>query len=572
MTTLKRRPLAGTPEGWNPYEIPPIMQEVFAARGILHPEGIEQRLAKLISPTLLGSIDRAAEILADAILSDKAIRVAGDYDCDGATGSAVAVRGLRILGAKNVSFIVPNRFKHGYGLSPGLVDDMQPVPDVIVTVDSGVSSVEGVARAKQLGITVVVTDHHLPGDILPNADVIVNPNLRDDPFPSKMLAGVGVMFYTLLALRAHMRHMGVWAEGTEPDLAPLLDLVAIGTVADLVPLDKNNRILVEAGLRRIRSGNTSVGIKALIESAKRDMPNLVASDIAFSIAPRLNAAGRLEDMRLGVMTLITDDADEAKRYAEQLEAINAERREKQADMVADAEQMLLNTEVGNKVGVVVFDPEWHSGIVGLVASKLKESLYRPVIAFAPAEPGSPEVRGSARSIPGFHLRDALAIVDARNPGLIPKFGGHAMAAGLSLKTKDVEFFSEQFDQVAREILTEDLLTATIYTDGELPPGHIHLQFAYLVRQCGPWGQGFPEPIFENTFFVEDFRVMGVDGNHLKLDLVDPRDGTRVQGVFFNGFKGVEPPEYVRLAYEVSINTWQGNDSLQLMIRHLEPRD
>lgn len=566
---VKQRPLQGQPTGW-PSNVPDVMQRIYAARGVTDPTGIAQRLAELHSPRLLGGIEEAAKILGEAIFHNKHITVAGDYDCDGATGTAVAVRGLRMLGAQHVSFILPNRFIHGYGLSPALVDAMDPTTDIIVTVDSGVSSIEGVKRAKEKGMAVVITDHHLPGEHLPDAAVIVNPNLKGDPFPSKMLAGVGVMFYVLLMLRTYLRNTGMWAGGGEPDLGQLIDLVAVGTVADLVPLDRNNRILVEAGLRRIRQGNASAGLAALIAAAKRNPQSLVASDIAFAIAPRLNAAGRLEDMRVGVETLITDDPVQATQFVELLDRINSERKEIQAEMVTEAENMVLDNATTGEVGVVVFDPSWHPGVVGLVASKLKEALYRPVIAFAPASEGSDEVRGSARSIPGFHLRDALALVDAENPSLIPKFGGHSMAAGLSLMQADVPRFAKAFDDVAKRLLTDDLLNAVLYTDGPLDVGMVSLDFAYYLRQCGPWGQGFPEPIFQNVFYCQDYRIMG--DKHLKLYLIDPRDGTPLEAIFFNGYDASrEPIGNVCLTYELGVNTWRGQDSLQLMVRHLEYR-
>lgn len=567
---IKRRPLLGQPSGWPAY-VPAVMQSIYAARGVLDPSGVEQRLARLHSPSGLGGIEKAAQLLGDAIVANKRIMIAGDYDCDGATGSATAIRGLKLLGATNVDFIVPNRFKHGYGLSEGLIDDMIPTPDLVVTVDSGTSNVDGVAHAKAKGMSVIITDHHLPGDTLPDADAIVNPNLRDDPFPSKAMAGVGVMFYTLLKTRAYLLAKGVFGDNP-PDLGPLLDLVALGTIADLVPLDHNNRILVETGLRQIREGKACIGLKALIASCERIDPNrLVASDIAFTIAPRLNAAGRLEDMRLGVQVLISEDPEAAAKGSKQLNEINTERREIQADMTADAEGMVSEAGAGDAWGVVVFDPKWHSGVVGLVASKLKETLYRPVIALAPAEEGSKEVRGSARSIPGFHLRDALAAVDARYPGLMKKFGGHAMAAGLSLDIAKVETFKKAFDEIAREMLTEELLDAVVFTDGELPQGFLNMQFARYIRDCGPWGQAFPEPVFENTFFVQEWKIIGQDGKHLKLSLVDPRDGTYVNAIYFNGYDpNWEPQEYVRVVYELSINSFNGNDSIQLLVRHMEP--
>jgi len=551
--------------------MPPILQELYASRGVFGPDGLVLQLGRLHSPGQLGSIDLAAQIIGDAIVAGKRICIAGDYDCDGATGTATAVRGLKLLGAKDVDFIVPNRFLHGYGLSVGLVDAMNPQPDLIVTVDSGVASVEGVAYAKSKGIAVVVTDHHLPGDQLPNADAIVNPNLKDDPFPSKALAGVGVMFYTLLKTQRYLAGLGMWPADKIPDLSVLLDIVALGTVADLVPLDYNNRILVKAGLERIRNGRACEGIKALITSAKRETKTFAASDIAFSIAPRLNAAGRLEDMRLGVLALLTDDPNEARERVEVLEKINAERRELQADMVADAEAMVAKAEAFDTVGVVVYEASWHHGIVGLVASKLKESLYRPVIALAPEEDGV-HVRGSARSIPGFHLRDALALIDARFPGMIEKFGGHAMAAGLTLKAENLEKFRDVFDQVAREHLNEEQLSALVLTDGEIPPGMLSVRTAHFIRDMGPWGQAFPEPVFENVFYCRGVRVLG--DKHLSLELVDPRDGDYVRAIYFNGYVPGEDPmdRYVRIAYELSVNVWNNTESLQLMVRYMEVLD
>lgn len=569
--TLKRRVMLGQPHDW-PAGVPDVMQRVYAARGVFQPSDIEQRLAQLLSPTLLGGTQRAAELLCDAILNDERITVAGDYDCDGATGSAVAVRGLRLLGAKHVSFIVPNRFKHGYGLSPGLVADMDPATNLIVTVDSGVSSVEGVATAKGMGMKVLITDHHLPGDYLPAADAIVNPNLRDDTFPSKMLAGVGVMFYVLLVTRSLMRLRGLWTT-QEPDLSTLLPLVAVGTVADLVPLDRNNRILVEAGLRRIRSGLAPEGIKALMVAAGVDPERLVSSDIAFHMAPRINAAGRLEDMTVGVQTLMCDDPEESKRLVAQLEKINATRKEKQAEMIEQAEEMVLNMPNTNSTGVTVFNPKWHSGIVGLVASKLKDALHRPVFAFAPAEEGHAEVRGSGRSIAGFHLRDALAVIDSRHPGLILKFGGHAMAAGMSMLAVRVDEFSAAFEQVAAESLDEEQLNSLIYTDGELEGQHLNVDFAQYIRQCGPWGQAFPEPVFENVFQIEDWSVMGEKKNHRRFRFIDPRTDWVTPGVHFFSHdeqKPNDPPEFVRIAYEVSVNRYRERDNLQLMVRHMEP--
>lgn len=566
--SLRRREPQGSPAGWG-VDVHPVLQQVFAARGVLSPLDAEYRLARLLSPQQLGGLDQAVALLSEAIRDDWTILIAGDYDCDGATGTAVAVRGLRMLGARRVDYAVPNRFVHGYGLSPALVESLQPTPQLIVTVDNGVASVAGVAAAQARGIRVIVTDHHLPGEQLPSADAMVNPNLNGDAFPSKALAGVGVMFYLLLALRASLREHGVFPAGSEPDLSVLLDLVAVGTVADLVPLDFNNRVLVEAGMRRVRSGRAHAGVAALVEASQRSAATLCASDLGYAIGPRLNAAGRLEDMRIGVECLLTDDPVQARRYAELLSSINQERRELQATMVAEAEVMVSRTADIDAVGVALFEPSWHAGVVGLVASKLKERLHRPVIAFAPAsEEMQDELRGSARSIAGFHIRDALAMIDARHPGLIARFGGHAMAAGLSLRTEDYPRFAEAFDTIAREWLDDDQLQAVQHTDGELPVGAATLELARQLRAAGPWGQAFPEPVFDNVFECASWRVMGE--RHLRLSLRDPRDGSVHDAVMFNAYEGTPPPAVLRAAYELVINDWQGRESARLLLRYLEP--
>jgi single-stranded-DNA-specific exonuclease len=568
MVTIKRRKLLGTPTDWLD-DVPEIMQRIYAARGILTPQGIEQRLINLLSPDKLSGMDKAVQILSDAILTNKRIMVAGDYDCDGATGSAVAIKGLRMLGAKHIEFIIPNRFLHGYGLSIPLVDAMSEFnPEVIVTVDSGVASVEGVAYAKSKGITVVITDHHLPPEgPLPPADAIVNPNLKGDTFPSKMLAGVGVMFYVLMAIRTQLRLQGNWKDKNEPSLISLTDLVAFGTIADLVPLDQNNRILVETGLRRIRSGTCSPGILALAQIAKKDYKKLIAKDIGFSLAPCINAAGRMQDMRVGVLTLLETDPVKALELAKRLDEINKDRREKQAEMIEQAEKLVLNIEETGKVGIVVSDPSWHHGIVGLVAARLKENLHRPVIAMAPDESSSGILRGSCRSIPGFHMRDALVIVDTRNPGLIQKFGGHAMAAGLSLEKKNLERFRVAFDNVAQELLNDDLLSAVVYSDGELPSELISIEFSDYLSSCGPWGQAFPEPIFDNVFHCEDYIVLA--GKHLKMTLNDLKSGGKYEAIYFNGVTGPEPYGLIHVAFELGVNSWKDRRNLQLVVRTIE---
>ena len=558
------------PANWP--NIPEVIARIYAARGVMALADIETKLVQLIPYSQLGGIDNAASLLAQAIMNDKSIIIAGDYDCDGATGTSVAFRGLKMLGCQKLDFSIPNRFKHGYGVSPELIADMNPKPDLIVTVDSGVASVDGVKAAKDLGITVVITDHHLPPEVLPPADAIVNPNLVGDPFPSKMLAGVGVMFYVLMATAKHLRLAGWFTEARpEPVLASLLDLVAVGTIADLVPLDANNRLIVSAGLARIRRRQCSKGLLEMMRNANIVPEQLTSTDIAFSIAPSINAAGRLEDMREGVLCLTTDDTVMAKYYADRLKEINTARKDLQGEMIKEAEQIVEETDVGSAKGVVVYKENWHSGVVGLVASRLKENLYRPVVALAPGSEGSTELRGSCRSIPGFHLRDALALVDSRNPGLMKKFGGHAMAAGLSLDKSKVEKFTQAFSQVADEWLTDDLLEAVILTDGGLEPPELTVDFVRYLNLWGPWGQAFPAPMFQNDFEIVSFKVR--KEKHLSLELYDPRSNQYLAGIFFNGYKGEDPPIQARVTYELGINEYPaGNFKAQLMVRHLEERD
>ncbi|HET9191061.1 MAG TPA: single-stranded-DNA-specific exonuclease RecJ [Rudaea sp.] len=572
---IVRRAVPAETAAW-PDSVHPVLRRVYAARGVASPADIEHRLTGLLSPLALGGIDRACELLEAAIREDARMVVVGDFDCDGATGTSVAVRGLRLLGARDVGYAVPNRMRHGYGLSPAIVEELLPrKPDVLITVDNGVAAHAGVATAKARGMRVIVTDHHLPGATLPDADAIVNPNLDADPFPSKALAGVGVMFYLLLALRARLRERGWFADRgiQEPDLSELLDLVALGTVADLVPLDRNNRILVEAGLRRIRAGRSCAGIAALLAVGKRDLARVVASDLGFAVGPRLNAAGRLEDMTLGIECLLTDDAGRVAELAELLSSINAERRDLQDGMTAQAQaevEKWISTRGADALphGVVLFDPEWHHGVVGLVASKLKESLQRPVIACAPAGQHGDEIKASGRSIPGFHLRDALAEVDARHPGLIQRFGGHAMAAGLSLNRSDLEAFGKAFDEVARSRLTVDMLDSVALTDGELDAQDFSLDLAQRLRYAGPWGQGFPEPEFEGKFSVESWKVVGE--KHLKLKLRHPDLAEPLDGIAFGAYSGERPPSRLRAVFALDVNEWNGRQTLQLLIRLMSP--
>ncbi len=563
--TLRRRAVPAVGD-W-PSHVPPLLQRLYAARGIASAEQAELKLAKLLAPQQLGGIGAAVDLLHGALRRDAHIVVVGDFDCDGATGTAVAVRGLRLLGARRVSYRVPHRIAHGYGLSPALVEEeLAPItPDLVITVDSGIACLPGVAAAKARGWQVLVTDHHLPGDALPAADAIVNPNLRGDGFPSKALAGVGVVFYLLLALRARLRDRG--EPGAEADLSSLLDLVAVGTVADLVPLDDNNRLLVAAGLKRLRESRGQAGVLALAEVAQRRLPVLTATDIGFGIGPRINAAGRLEDMTLGIECLLTDDADRAMQLAKQLDAINAERRELQQQMVDDAEAAALALPLpeGGHDAYCLRDEGWHPGVVGLVASKLKEKLHRPVIAFAPADAGSTTLRGSARSIPGVHVRDALADVDALHPGLILRYGGHAMAAGLSLDAANFDAFRVAFEAAVARRLTDELRESELWSDGELAPQELNRPTAEALRLAGPWGQGFPEPLFDGEFEVRSWRVLAE--RHLKFELGMPGRLGPVNAIHFGGAALGAPPARVRLAFGLDLDDFRGRRDVQLLVRH-----
>lgn len=561
-----RRREAGAAGTW-PAHVPMLLQRVYEARGACSIEHAQPRLAQLLAPDLLGGIQAATGLLADAIAANRHIVIVGDFDCDGATACAVGVRGLRLLGARRVTPAVPNRMVHGYGLSPSLVEELDALaPELLVTVDHGIACHAGIAAAKARGWQVLVTDHHLPGDVLPPADAIVNPNLRGDPFPSKVLAGVGVMFYVLLALRRVLRERGIF-DGAGPDLSCLLDLVAVGTVADLVPLDANNRALVGAGLRRLRAGQACAGLQALVRVAGREPARLTAADIGFAVAPRLNAAGRLEDMALGIACLLTDDASQANEMARVLDGINAERRGMQQQMVEEAQAALCRIDASAEVPLApcLFDAQWHPGVVGLVASKIKERLHRPVIAFAPAEPGSTLLRGSARSIPGFHIRDALAAIDAARPGLIQRFGGHAMAAGLSLDESALADFRAAFHQQASKLLDEALLQEVLLSDGELQGGELDRTHAEALRSAGPWGQGFPEPMFDGCFDVLDWRVIGE--KHLKFSLRLPGHAPLLNAIHFNGWQDQPPPARIHAAYQLETDDWQNRRGIQLLIRH-----
>ena len=539
----------------------PLLARLYAARGVTDKAELDYELKSLLPPTALTNATDAAQLLADAIEAEAKMLIIGDYDCDGATATAVGMRALKALGA-DVDFLLPDRFKLGYGLSPEIVDVAAgQSPDLIITVDNGIASLEGVARAQQHGIATLITDHHLPAETLPAADCIVNPNQPGCNFPSKCIAGVGVMFYVMLALRAELRERGYFAERPEPNFANLLDLVALGTVADVVKLDRNNRILVSQGLKRMRAGQMQPGIAALFKAAARDPKRATAFDLGFLLGPRLNAAGRLADMRLGVECLLTDDPTRALTIAQQLDTLNRERREIEAGMQEQALALLESLDANEaSPGIALFDESWHEGVVGILASRIKDKLHRPVFAFAPGEGGI--VKGSGRSIPGLHLRDALDLVAKRAPGLLIRFGGHAMAAGATVAAENFEKFKSLFAQVAGELLAPADLTRTLETDGNLEGGYISLETARLLEN-EIWGQGFPAPLFMDDFDVEQQRVL--KEKHLKLRL--RKGNTRIDAIQFNF--STQPGNRTRLAYRLAINEYMGVESPQLMVEHLE---
>ena len=552
----------------------PVLARLYAARRIKSASELESDPARLLAPTLLARSEEAARLLADHIRDNKRILIVADYDCDGATACAVGLRALRAFGA-NVGYLVPNRFELGYGLTPELVDlATRSKPDLIVTVDNGIASVEGVAHAKSLGIATLITDHHLPGDTLPAAECIVNPNQPGCAFPSKSIAGVGVMFYVMLALRAELRDRGHF-KGThfpqgEPNLSDLTDLVALGTVADVVSLDANNRILVGHGLKRLRSGRGKAGLNALMQIAGRDPRKATAFDFGFIIGPRLNAAGRLADMSLGIECLITDDPARAANCARQLDQLNGERRTIEGGMLEEALSALTGLPETPGAGVSLFHETWHQGVVGILASRIKDKLHRPVIAFARATEGgvSGMLRGSGRSIAGLHLRDCLDLVSKREPGLIVRFGGHAQAAGLTIRESDLDRFATAFEAAAAEVIAPAALTRTIETDGELESAYCTLEVAQLMENQ-IWGQGFPQPVFCDTFQVESQRIVG--GKHTKLRLA--KEGRRIDAIWFNSAGSAvldAPRNTIRAAYRLSVNEYNGLKSVQVNVEHAEP--
>jgi single-stranded-DNA-specific exonuclease len=572
---ILRRPQPTDTPDWG-QNLPPILRRLYAARGIASGEQLQYTLKYLASPMQLRGIDRAVELLADAVVQKQRVMVLGDFDADGATSTAVAMLGLSMLGVQSIDFRVPSRFSDGYGLTPGIIYRLQEegdLPDLLVTVDNGISAMEGVRVARELGIKVLVTDHHLAGEELPNADAIVNPNQPGCPFLSKNAAGVGVMFYVLTALRKHLRDQNQLPD-PEPNLGNLLDLVALGTVADVVPLDHNNRIFVEQGIRRIRKGEARPGILALLEVAGRDYTEISSTDLGFVVGPRLNAAGRLDDMSIGIACLLADSRDEAQRLARELDSFNRERRTIEREMKTQAQDLLASMSLdieGLPWGLALFDEDWHQGVIGILAARIREQTHRPTIAFAPDDDGE-HLKGSARSIPGLHIRDALAAVDAKNPGLMKKYGGHAMAAGMTIARDDLENFSNAFDHAVRDTLKPEDLEAAVTTDGPLAPEELNLDTAYLLKRAGPWGQHFPEPIFDGNFRVVSQRIVGE--NHLKLVLQPAEGGDIIDGIAFN--TGPEVPDYTRsgarVVYKPDANTFRGRTNLQLLVDYLEPLD
>lgn len=568
---IERRELASTHQL---SQLPPLLQRVLTGRGVLDAQSMDYQLKYLLPFSSLSNIDAAATRLATAVTQQQSMLIVGDFDVDGATSTALAVTVLRDMGAKHVSYLVPNRFEYGYGLSPEIVDvAARQKPDLIITVDNGISSLAGVERAVSLGIDVLITDHHLPGDTLPSPCIIVNPSLPDDAFPSQALAGVGVIFYVMLALRAALTSQG-WFERSgmsHLNMSQYLDLVALGTVADLVPLDKNNRILVKQGIRRIQQYPVRPGIQALMDVSKREVARLTASDFGFAIAPRLNAAGRLDDMTLGIECLLCHDLQQARAMAQQLDQLNSERKAIEQQMKQEALALVSQREYqadASVLGLCLHEPDWHQGVVGLVASRIKDQVHRPVIAFADA--GNNELKGSGRSIPGLNLRDILQRVDVMEPGLIIKFGGHAMAAGLSIPTDLFDRFSLRFNEAVSLMSESHHFAKTWLTDGELSPDEFTLDMACLLRDHGPWGQAFPEPIFDGVFNIVEQRLVG--GQHLKLQLQHPESAFPVEAIAFF----INPDKWPNLActrlkviYQMDVNHFRSQRQLQLIIQYME---
>ncbi len=557
-------------------QVHPLLARIYASRGLNDAGALGRSLQQLQTGRDMLGLEQAVQRLLLALQQDQHILIIGDFDCDGATSTALGVLGLGMMGANRVSYLVPNRFEFGYGLSPEIVKvAAQQQPDLIITVDNGISSVMGVAEANALGIDVLITDHHLPGDQLPDACAIVNPNQPGCRFSEKSTCGVGVIFYVMTALRRALEEQN-WFEQrglAKPNLGSLLDLVALGTVADVVPLEQNNRTLVYQGLQRIRSGKARPGIMALIEISGRQRSRLTATDLGFALAPRLNAAGRLDDMSIGIECLLTNDPERAQKLALQLDTLNQERRgieqEMQQQAVALLDELQLDAEGELPFGLCLYDPDWHQGVIGILASRIKEKLNRPVVAFAIGDAG--ELKGSARSVPGFHIRDGLDAVAAKHPELLKKFGGHAMAAGMTIAAENLGLFQQAFDAEVRRQLTAEQLQHAVLTDGCLSGAELSMEMAELLRESGPWGHQFPEPLFDGEFSLLQQRIVGQ--RHLKLVLMDPASGTAIDAIHFNADTTVWPNDgvqRVRAVYRLDINEFRGQRSLQLMIDHLLP--
>lgn len=550
----------------------PLLKQLYANRGIASSTELDTRTLNLIPGNKLKGMGQACNLLFEALQSNQKIVVVGDFDADGATSTALSILALRALGYTNIDYLIPNRFDYGYGLSPEIVDlAIGKGVELLMTVDNGISSISGVDYAKQRGVKVLITDHHLPGEQVPVADAIVNPNQMGCDFPSKNLAGVGVAFYVMLALRSFLSDKGYFVEEKAPNLASLLDIVALGTVADVVMLDTNNRILVQQGLARIRAGICRPGISALISVSKRNQAQLVASDLGFALGPRLNAAGRLDEMSFGVELLLCDNAERANMLAYELDALNKSRREIEQGMQEEALKTLHNLNLDEKqipYAICLFDAQWHQGVIGLVASRIKESYYRPTFVFAKASDG--EIKASARSIPGIHIRDMLDLVDKRIPGVILKFGGHAMAAGLSLKESDFELFDKTLNLILKEQVAEDLLNNVTLSDGQLSEQQFNLEQAQELRNAGPWGQGFPAPLFDGSFKLLQQRLVGE--KHLKMVL--QIENKAIDAIAFNIDTNCWPDPSIKnvfCTYRLEINEYRGKRTVQMMVELLQPQ-
>ncbi len=571
--TIKRLP-GEISEALRDSSFHPVLQKVLSHRNISHPDEVEYSLNKLLGFNLLKGIDEAAALIVEAITQQQKILIVGDFDADGATSTAVCFRALNMLGHQQVSHLVPNRFDFGYGLSPELVSvACEDKPDLLITVDNGISSIQGVANARAAGIKVLVTDHHLAGAQLPDANGIVNPNQPGCEFPSKNLAGVGVIFYVMLAVRSQLREMNYFnQQRAEPNMGQLLDLVALGTVADVVPLDQNNRVLVSQGIKRMQAGRACAGIQAILKVAGRDISRVTSTDLGFAVGPRLNAAGRLEDMSLGIECLITDDPYRAQAIAEQLDELNKNRREIEAEMQQQAMQSLQHLESSIQqtdlpYGISLYNGEWHQGVVGILASRIKEKFHRPVIVFA--DDTEATIKGSARSIKGLHIRDVLEEISSQHPGMIVKFGGHAMAAGLSLQKSRFSEFEQAFNEQVKKQLDDDALQGVIESDGELQGHDFNLELAQAIRDAGPWGQSFIEPVFDGEFEVIEWRVVGE--KHLKMELQSADAEQAISAIAFNAPSSLleQGEGFIRAAYRLDVNEFRNKITPQLVVEYFE---